>query len=92
MSCWLFAGAGEGKLHVDIIDPHLSKNIEMKTEEKEDGSYVVHYKPLSYGKHTIKITYGGEPIPKSPFHVNVVSSKKEPIPAKVKAFGPGKDL
>jgi filamin len=73
---------------VDIIDPHLSK-VEMKIEEKGEGEYYVLYKPTLYGKHTINIKFGGNHIAKSPFHVNVVSSKKEPIPTKVKAYGPG---
>ena len=82
-------GAGEGKLHVDVIDPHLSK-VDIKIEQKGEGEYYVLYKPILHGKHTINIKFGGEPINKSPFHVNVVSSKKEPIPTKVKAYGPGK--
>ena len=73
---------------MDVIDPHLSK-VEMKIEEKEEGEYYVLYKPILYGKHTINIKFGGQHITKSPFHVNVVSSKKDAIPSKVKAYGPG---
>lgn len=61
----------------------------MKIEEKGEGEYHVLYKPMIYGKHTINIKFGGQHITKSPFHVNVVSSKKEAIPSKVKAYGPG---
>jgi hypothetical protein len=61
----------------------------MKIEEKGEGEYYVLYKPMLYGKHTINIKFGGRHINKSPFHVNVVSSKKEAIATKVKAYGPG---
>lgn len=74
---------------MDIIDPHLSKEIEVKTEDRGDGTYYIQYKPVSYGKHTINIKFGGQHIAKSPFHVNVLSSRKDPVPSKVKAFGPG---
>ena len=62
----------------------------MKVEDKGDDTYYVQYKPILYGRHTINVKFGGEHIAKSPFHVNVVSSKKEAIPSKVKAYGPGK--
>lgn len=62
----------------------------MKVEEKGDGEYYVIYKPSLHGKHTINIKFGGEHIAKSPFHVDVVSSKKDAIPSKVKAYGPGR--
>lgn len=82
-------GAGEGKVTVKVIDPRGGEDVDVIIEPQENNEYLVEYQPVNAGKHTIKVMYGGQPIQQSPFHVNVSPPKIDPIPSKVKVFGPG---
>ncbi|CAF89430.1 unnamed protein product, partial [Tetraodon nigroviridis] len=55
-------------------------------KDNKDGSCSVEYIPFTPGDYDVNITYGGHPIPGSPFQVPV----KDPVdPSKVKCSGPG---
>lgn len=54
--------------------------------DNEDGSYSVSYTPIEEGVHDLAVTYGGKPIPGSPFKVNVLPPTD---PTRCKAYGPG---
>ena len=80
-------GAGEGQVSVKVIDPRGGEDVDIIIEPREDGQYFVEYQPVNAGKHTIKVLFGGQPISKSPFHVNVSPPCD---PSKVRVYGPGK--
>jgi len=80
------AGAGEGNLHVEVIDPRGGKDVDVIVEDRKDGTYYVEYQPINSGRHNVNVKFGGKHIPKSPFHVMVTPP---PQPTKVRAFGPG---
>lgn len=67
----------------------LGEDVDVIVEPQEDSQFLVEYQPVNAGKHTIKVMFGGQPIQQSPFHVNVSPPKIDPIPSKVKVFGPG---
>uniref|UniRef100_A0A4W4FP37 Filamin B, like n=1 Tax=Electrophorus electricus TaxID=8005 RepID=A0A4W4FP37_ELEEL len=66
------AGAGVGDVTAVIKDPQGNKNtLEALMEDKGDGVFCCTYKPVQAGAHTINITFGGTPIPKSPYTITV---------------------
>uniref|UniRef100_A0A8C4QEV7 Filamin C n=1 Tax=Eptatretus burgeri TaxID=7764 RepID=A0A8C4QEV7_EPTBU len=76
-------GAGTGGLGLAVEGPSEAK---MSCKDNKDGSCNVEYVPFIPGSYDINITFGGHPIPGSPFHVLV----KDPVDvSKVKCFGPG---
>ncbi|XP_061544524.1 filamin-B [Phycodurus eques] len=77
--------AGTGELKVLVKDP---KGVEgsVKQISSQDGVHAFEYYPLSTGKHTICIAWGGQHIPKSPFEV-VVGPEAEA--QQIRAWGPG---
>lgn len=81
--------AGEGQVSVKVIDPRGGEDVDIIIEPQEDGKFFVEYQPVNAGKHTIKVTFGGQPISQSPFHVKVNPPRVEPIPSKVRVFGIG---
>lgn len=85
-------GAGDGQVTVKVIDPRGGEDVDIIIEPQEDGQFFVEYQPVNAGKHTIKVSFGGQPISKSPFHVMVNPPRIEPIPTKVRVFGVGKFL
>ncbi|XP_069085496.1 filamin-C isoform X1 [Pleurodeles waltl] len=78
-------GAGSGELKVSVKGP---KGIEepVKIRELGDGVYECDYYPVVAGKYVVTITWGGHPIPRSPFEVLV---SPEAGAQKVRAWGPG---
>ncbi|XP_061075781.1 filamin-A-like isoform X1 [Conger conger] len=78
-------GAGTGELKVNIKGP---KGLEEPCKRKDlgDGTYGFEYYPTSTGNYVITITWGGQPIARSPFEVKVGT---EAGPQKVRAWGPG---
>ena len=48
-------------------------------------TYVCSYEPLKAGEYIIPIFFGGQPIAKSPFIVDVGPAR----PTKIRAYGPG---
>uniref|UniRef100_A0A8C2CFI5 Filamin C, gamma a (actin binding protein 280) n=1 Tax=Cyprinus carpio TaxID=7962 RepID=A0A8C2CFI5_CYPCA len=75
-------GAGTGELKVSVKGPEVP----VKVRDVGDGVYKCDYCPVKPGKYTVNITWGGQPIPRSPFEVEV---SKEAGPQKVRAWGPG---
>ncbi|XP_066436819.1 filamin-A isoform X4 [Eleutherodactylus coqui] len=66
------AGAGLGAVEVIIQDPNGRKDTaEMQLEDKGSSTYRCTYKPTMEGVYTIHITFGGVPIPKSAYTVNI---------------------
>ena len=66
------AGCGAGVVDVGIIDP-TGKRDTVKTTitRKSDDLWYVEYTALIPGLHSINVTFGGKPIPKSPYAVGV---------------------
>lgn len=65
-------GAGVGELEVIIQDPTGKKGtVEQQLEDKGNSTYRCSYKPTLEGTYTIYITFGGIPIPRSPYTVTV---------------------
>ncbi|XP_043944575.1 filamin-C isoform X3 [Protopterus annectens] len=76
-------GAGTGGLGLAIEGPSEAK---MSCKDNKDGSCSVEYIPFTPGDYDVNITFGGRPIPGSPFRVPV---KDVVDPSKVKCTGPG---
>ncbi|MCJ8734519.1 hypothetical protein PDJAM_G00236590 [Pangasius djambal] len=76
-------GAGTGGLGLTIEGASEAK---MSCKDNKDGSCSVEYVPFIPGNYDINITYGGRPIPGSPFRVPV---KDVVDVSKVKCSGPG---
>ncbi|XP_029681359.1 filamin-C isoform X2 [Takifugu rubripes] len=76
-------GAGTGGLGLAIEGPSEAK---MSCKDNKDGSCSVEYIPFTPGEYDVNITFGGLPIPGSPFSVPV---RELVDPSKVRCFGPG---
>uniref|UniRef100_A0A8D2L0S3 Filamin B n=2 Tax=Varanus komodoensis TaxID=61221 RepID=A0A8D2L0S3_VARKO len=63
------AGAGVGDIGVDVEDPQGNNTIEVTVEDKGNQVYRCVYKPLQAGPHTVRVTFAGEHVPKSPWSV-----------------------
>uniref|UniRef100_A0A4W5PNQ6 Filamin C n=1 Tax=Hucho hucho TaxID=62062 RepID=A0A4W5PNQ6_9TELE len=78
-------GAGSGELKVSVTGPYGDEE-PVKVKDIGDGVYECEYLPNQTGKCTVNITWGGQPIPHSPFDVEV---SEVAGPQKVRAWGPG---
>lgn len=70
--------AGEGELKVEVTDSK-KKTVTSMIKLQDKTTYLVTYTPVTVGKHIVEVTYGGKPIQKAPFTVNVdlaVDAKK----------------
>ncbi|XP_071358744.1 filamin-C-like isoform X7 [Trachinotus anak] len=76
-------GAGTGGLGLAIEGPSEAK---MSCKDNKDGSCSVEYIPFTPGDYDVNITFGGLPIPGSPFRVPV---RELVDPSKVRCTGPG---
>uniref|UniRef100_A0AAR2JX40 Calponin-homology (CH) domain-containing protein n=1 Tax=Pygocentrus nattereri TaxID=42514 RepID=A0AAR2JX40_PYGNA len=76
-------GAGTGGLGLTIEGASEAK---MSCKDNKDGSCSVEYVPFIPGNYDVNITYGGQPIPGSPFRVPV---RDVVDVSKVKCSGPG---
>ncbi|XP_033927771.1 LOW QUALITY PROTEIN: filamin-A [Melopsittacus undulatus] len=66
------AGAGQGQLEVSITEPGGRQGaLEPQLESRADGLVRCTYRPVGEGPHLVHVTYGGVPIPRSPFSVHV---------------------
>ncbi|CAF95123.1 unnamed protein product, partial [Tetraodon nigroviridis] len=79
-------GAGTGGLGLAIEGPSEAK---MSCKDNKDGSCTVEYIPFNSGEYDVNITFGGLPIPGSPFSVPV---RELVDPSKVRCFGPGLEI
>ncbi|XP_067292165.1 filamin-C isoform X1 [Pseudorasbora parva] len=78
-------GAGTGELKVSVKGPG-GVEVPVNVRDVGDGVFKCDYCPVKPGKYNVNITWGGQPIPRSPFEVEV---SKEAGPQKVRAWGPG---
>uniref|UniRef100_A0A674CK10 Filamin C n=1 Tax=Salmo trutta TaxID=8032 RepID=A0A674CK10_SALTR len=78
-------GAGNGELKVSVTGPCGDEET-VKVKDIGDGVYECEYLPNQTGKYSVNITWGGQPIPHSPFDVEV---SEVAGPQKVRAWGPG---
>uniref|UniRef100_A0A3Q3BKT5 Filamin C, gamma b (actin binding protein 280) n=1 Tax=Kryptolebias marmoratus TaxID=37003 RepID=A0A3Q3BKT5_KRYMA len=76
-------GAGTGGLGLAIEGPSEAK---MSCKDNKDGSCSVEYIPFTPGEYDVNVTFGGLPIPGSPFRVPV---RELVDPSKVRCSGPG---
>ncbi|XP_061474309.1 filamin-B isoform X3 [Rhineura floridana] len=77
--------AGPGNLDMEAVSDSGSK-ADVKVQDNKDGTYAVTYVPLSAGMYTLKMKYGGEPVPNFPARVKVDPAVDT---SKIKVFGPG---
>lgn len=55
-----------------IVDPQGKKDtVEVVLENRGDSVFRCTYKPVMEGPHIVHVTFAGQPIPKSPFNVQV---------------------
>ena len=84
-------GAGKGEVRVNLISP-TGRMFPARVEETIDG-FAAKYTCYEPGPHKIAITFGGQPVPGSPFTVKAFPPKAPAPPkgdaTKVKAYGPG---
>ncbi|XP_040399705.1 LOW QUALITY PROTEIN: filamin-A-like, partial [Cygnus olor] len=70
----LTAGAGPGEVEVWVVDPSGRRDTVEATLEARGGGGGAQrctYRPRTEGPHTVHVTFGGAPIPRSPFSVHV---------------------
>ncbi|XP_039366537.1 filamin-A isoform X1 [Mauremys reevesii] len=66
------AGAGAGEVEVTVLDPSGRKGtVEQQLEDKGDSTHRCTYRPGAEGTYTVHVTFGGTPIPRSPYTVAV---------------------
>uniref|UniRef100_A0A8C7QW49 Calponin-homology (CH) domain-containing protein n=1 Tax=Oncorhynchus mykiss TaxID=8022 RepID=A0A8C7QW49_ONCMY len=70
--------AGKGKVTCSVTTP-AGVELDMDVQENRDGTYDIYYTAPEPGKYVITIRFGGQHIPKSPFHVTVSTATKEPV-------------
>lgn len=62
--------AGKGKVTCKVQTPQ-GMELDMDVVENRDGTFDIYYTAPEPGKYVITIRFGGQNIPKSPFHVVV---------------------
>ncbi|XP_052680465.1 filamin-C-like isoform X8 [Crassostrea angulata] len=77
------AGKSTTPAKVTVTMPS-KKKVELKEKPTPEG-YQTFFTPTEVGPHKVEVTYGGSPVPKSPFTVDVLPDSA----SKVKAYGPG---
>ncbi|XP_020895536.2 filamin-A, partial [Exaiptasia diaphana] len=76
--------AGDGDVDVKVMDGS-GKKVPVEIVDNKDGTHAVTYYPDKPGTYTVTVHFNDQPIPKSPFKVNVGKTN----PAKCRAYGPG---
>lgn len=76
--------AGKGKVTCKVQTPQ-GMELDMDVVENHDGTFDIYYTAPEPGKYVITIRFGGQNIPKSPFHV-VVGRSVYPAVARVVSF------
>ncbi|XP_061187564.1 filamin-A-like isoform X11 [Saccostrea echinata] len=77
------AGKSTASPRVTVTTPS-KKKVELKDKPIPEG-FQTFFTPTEVGSHKVEVTYGGKPVPKSPFTVDVLPDAA----SKVKAYGPG---
>lgn len=62
--------AGKGKVTCKVLTPQ-GMELDMDVVENHDGTFDIYYTAPEPGKYVITIRFGGQNIPKSPFHAVV---------------------
>ncbi|CAL1528168.1 unnamed protein product [Lymnaea stagnalis] len=75
-------GLPKAETKVKIVSP-TNQVLEVPTTVTGDGAKAT-FALLEPGPHQVQVTYGGAPVPDSPFRVDAIQG-----PPKVKAYGPG---
>ncbi|CAH8620119.1 unnamed protein product [Dicrocoelium dendriticum] len=65
--------AGMGDLELSVSDSE-GQPLQLEVADHGDGVYTCHYRPLIVGRHTVRVKFGGQEIPESPFLVPVAPS------------------
>ncbi|CAL8084394.1 unnamed protein product [Calicophoron daubneyi] len=65
--------AGMGDLELSVSDPE-AQPLQLEVVDNGDGTYVCHYRPMVIGRHTVRVKFGGQEIPESPYMVPVAPS------------------
>lgn len=71
--------AGKGKVTCKVQTPQ-GMELDMDVVENHDGTFDIYYTAPEPGKYVITIRFGGQNIPKSPFHVVVSKVVFEQLP------------
>ncbi|XP_043934724.1 filamin-B isoform X2 [Protopterus annectens] len=67
-------GSGKAPLDVQFVGPTKADAVkDFEIIDNYDYSHTVRYTPIQQGNLGVAVTYGGDPIPKSPFNVGVVA-------------------
>ena len=78
-------------MQVGLVGPQ-GRSMAAKVEETIDG-FASKITPYEAGPHTVHVTFGGQPVPGSPFTVEAIPDKQVTVPkaeaGKVKAYGAG---
>ena len=77
-------GAGNGPLVAVVKGPEGS--VEVLVDDKKDGTYTCSYVATEPGPHSVEVRWGGRPVPKSPFQVDVAPGVNAHA---CRAYGPG---
>lgn len=77
-------GAGDGDLNVKVIGPGGVEE-RIRVRKLDPVTYECIYTPKKPGHYVVNINYGGQPITKSPFKVEVGPPKE----TRIRAYGPG---
>ena len=77
-------GAGEGDLNVKVTGPGGVEE-RIRVRRLDPVTFECAYTPKKPGLYTVSINYGGQPITKSPFKVDVGPQKE----TRIRAYGPG---
>lgn len=77
------AGPSDGPAKVTMTTPS-KKKVDVPVKQTPEG-FVGQVVPFELGPHEVDVCYGSQPVPQSPFKVDVVPEGA----AKVKAYGPG---
>lgn len=77
-------GAGDGDLSVKVIGTGGVEE-RIRVRKLDAVTFECAYTPKKPGQYIVNVTYGGQPITKSPFKVDVGPMKE----TKIRAYGPG---
>ena len=79
-------GAGDGDLNVKVIGPGGAEE-RIRVRRLDPVTYECAYQPRKPGMYVVNVLYGGQPIVKSPFRVEVGPHME----TRIRAYGPGLD-
>ena len=68
-------GAGGDRFKVEVRGTSVAR---AKVTDREDGTYLVEYKPSTSGVYSISVTLNGCPLPAAPYKVEVLTPAPDP--------------